>query len=97
MIRHVVMWKFRPECRKEAEEFVQKLCALKEELPMIRALRVDWDASGKADHYDAMLTSDFDSAEDLAAYLSDPRHLAVSALCKAIRESRASVDYEIEA
>lgn len=46
-------------------------------------------------NYDAALISDFDSLEDLARYKADPRHQAVSALCKSIRESRAAVDYEL--
>ena len=46
--------------------------------------------------YSAMLISDFDSVEDMNAYLNDPRHKAVSALCKSIRENRSCVDYEID-
>ena len=46
-------------------------------------------------NYDAALISDFDSLEDLARYKAAPRHQAVSALCKSIRESRAAVDYEL--
>ena len=34
------------------------------------------------------------SAADLEAYKNDPRHKAVSALCKSIREDRVAVDYE---
>ena len=40
------------------------------------------------------LASVFDSMEDLAAYQSDPRHVAVASICKAIREDRVAVDYE---
>ncbi len=93
MIRHVVMWKFRPGCEAEAEEFLERLRGLGDQLEMIRAMRVERDSSGKADHFDAVLIADFDHEQALAAYLSDPRHLAVSALCKSIREQRASVDY----
>ena len=59
-----------------------------------------WAIGGKATrnvgqgNYDAVLVSDFDSLEDLAAYKADPRHQAVSALCKSIRTDRAAVDYE---
>lgn len=93
MIRHVVMWKFRTGCEAEAEEFLTRLRALGGELEMIRAMRVERDNSGMADHFDAVLIADFDHEQALAAYPADPRHLAVSALCKAIREQRASVDY----
>ncbi len=33
--------------------------------------------------------------EDLSAYKADPRHVEVSALCKAIRTDRVAVDYEV--
>ena len=46
-------------------------------------------------NYDAVLISTFDSLEDLAAYKSDPRHVAVSRLCRSIREDRVAVDWEV--
>ena len=45
-------------------------------------------------NYDAVLVSEFHSMEDLALYKSDPRHQAVSAICKSIRLDRVAVDYE---
>jgi hypothetical protein len=44
--------------------------------------------------YDAGLVSEFASMEDLHRYKEDPRHVAVAAICKAIRTDRASLDYE---
>ncbi|MCI2056516.1 MAG: Dabb family protein [Oscillibacter sp.] len=46
-------------------------------------------------NYDAVLVSEFANLADLDAYKNDPRHKAVSALCKSIREDRVAVDYEI--
>lgn len=46
------------------------------------------------DNYDAVLISDFASLQDLETYKNDPRHKAVSSLCKSIREDRVAVDYE---
>ena len=95
MIRHVVMWKFRPGTEAEAEEFMTKLAALKGVIEEIRHLEIHKDCTDKDGHYSAMLISDFDSVEDMNSYLNDPRHKAVSALCKAIREDRACVDYDL--
>ena len=47
------------------------------------------------DNYDAVLVSEFASMEDLQTYKDDPRHKAVSALCKSIRTDRVAADYEI--
>ena len=42
--------------------------------------------------YDAVLISEFADRAALETYKNDPRHKAVSALCKSIRTDRAAVD-----
>ena len=93
MIRHVVMWKFKPDTRKEMAEFLAGLQGLYGVIPQIRAQQV-W-VNCVEGNYDAVLISDFDSLADLETYKKDPRHVAVSALCKAIRTDRVAVDYEV--
>ena len=44
---------------------------------------------------DAVLVSEFESMDDLNAYKVDPRHVAVSDICKSIRADRVAVDYEM--
>lgn len=93
MIRHIVLWKFRPGTEAERERFLSGLAALQGVIPELKASRVVRNVG--EGNYDAALISDFDSLEDLAHYKADPRHRAVSALCQSIRESRAAVDYEL--
>ena len=45
-------------------------------------------------NYDAVLVSEFETMDDLNAYKVDPRHVAVSDICKSIRADRVAVDYE---
>ena len=92
MIRHIVMWKFRPGTEAEQEKFLDGLRGLQGVIPQL--LRSEVARNVGADNYDAVLVSDFASLEDLAAYKADPRHQAVSALCKSIRLDRVAVDYE---
>ena len=74
-------------------EFIAGLRGLYGVIPQIREQEVGVNlVSG---NYDAVLVSAFDSLEDLEAYKTDPRHVAVSALCKAIRTDRVAVDYEV--
>lgn len=94
MIQHIVMWKFRPEAQAEAEEFLQKLAALEGEIEWIRSMYVRRSAVENA-RFDAVLVSEFDSLEDVRRYREDPRHQAVSALCKSIRTERCSIDIEL--
>ena len=93
MIRHIVMWKFRPGTEAEQEQFLEGLRGLQGVIPQLRSSQVA--RSVGADNYDAVLVSEFDSLEDLEAYKHDPRHVKVSALCKSIRADRVAVDYEI--
>ena len=92
MIRHIVMWKFRPGTEEEQEQFLMGLAALQGVIPQL--LKSEVAVNVGADNYDAVLVSEFESLEALELYKNDPRHKAVSALCKSIREDRVAVDYE---
>ena len=93
MIRHIVMWKFRPGTEAEQEKFLTGLQALQGVVPQL--LRSEVARNVAPGNYDAVLVSDFQSLVDLDAYKNDPRHKAVSTLCKSIREGRVAVDYEV--
>ena len=93
MIRHIVMWKFRTGTEAEQEQFLSGLRALQGVVPQLLQSEVARNVGAR--NYDAVLVSEFNSLEDLEAYKNDPRHKAVSALCKSIREDRVAVDYEV--
>ncbi len=93
MIRHIVMWKFRPGTEAEQERFLNGLRSLQGVIPQL--LRSEVARNVGLGNYDAVLVSEFNNLEDLEAYKKDPRHQAVSALCKSIREDRTAVDYEV--
>lgn len=92
MIRHIVMWKFRPGTEAERKEFLERLRGLQGVVPQL--LKSEVAVSVGKGTYDAVLVSEFESLEALEVYKKDPRHQAVSALCKSIREDRVAVDYE---
>lgn len=92
MIRHIVMWKFRPGTEAEQNQFFEGLRGLQGVIPQL--LRCEVAVNVGKNNYDAILISDFASLQDLETYKNDPRHKAVSALCKSIREDRVAVDYE---
>lgn len=93
MIKHIVMWKFKSGTEKEMMEFITALRGLYGVIPQIKEQEVGVNCV--EGNYDAVLISAFDSLEDLETYKKDPRHVAVSSLCKSIRESRVAVDYEV--
>ncbi|MGM9646896.1 MAG: Dabb family protein [Eubacteriales bacterium] len=101
MIRHVVMFKFKEEAegRTKAENLAitkQMLEALPAKINRIRASAVHLN-SPDADqtNYDLCLICDFDTWEDLAAYIVHPDHKAVGVFMRPVRLDRACVDYEI--
>ena len=94
MIRHIVMWKFREGTQVQAEEFLTRLAALEGQISCIHAMSVRRSAVENS-AFDAVLVADFDSLQDVSLYKNDPRHLAVSALCKQIRTERSAIDFEV--
>ena len=88
MIRHVIMWKFREGEEENMHRFLNGV------IPEIRRMEVGVNVLEK-NNYDACLIADFDDLEALERYKKDPRHVAVSTLCKSIREARGAVDFEI--
>ena len=93
MIKHIVMWKFKPGTEAEARAFLDGLRGLYGVIPQIREQEVAVNCV--PGNYDAVLVSLFDSLADLESYKQDPRHVEVSALCKAIRTDRVAVDWEV--
>ena len=93
MIKHIVLWKFAPDTKREQQEFFAALRALQGQIPQIRAMELKQSCNAE-NAYDAVLIAEFDSLADLAAYKSDPRHVAASALCKSIRLARSAIDIE---
>lgn len=92
MIRHIVMWKFRPGTEAEQKQFLDGLRGLQGVIPQL--LRSEVAINVGEGNYDAVLVSEFQDLDALDAYKNDPRHKAVSALCKSIRTDRVAVDYE---
>lgn len=92
MIRHIVMWKFRPGTEAEQKQFLDGLRGLQGVIPQL--LRSEVAVNVGKGNYDAVLVSEFQDLDALDAYKQDPRHKAVSALCKSIRTDRVAVDYE---
>ena len=94
MIRHIVMWKFKEGEEARKQQFFAGLRGLYGVIPELKYMELAENIGGSS-NYDAVLVSDFESLEALQTYKDDPRHKAVSALCKSIRIDRTCVDYEL--
>ncbi len=94
MIRHVIMWKFRAGEEENMHKFLSGLKALDGVIPEILRMEVGVNCKD-GNNYDACLIADFADFDALERYKNDPRHVAVSQLCKSIREARGAVDFEV--
>jgi hypothetical protein len=96
MIRHVVLFKFKPEVdAAERDELVRMLGQLAQDVEVIRELSVGVDVAGSASACDVALIVDFDDREALDVYEAHPLHQPVirrvDELCAAVHV----VDYEM--
>ena len=94
MIRHVIMWKFKEDAKEDMHRFLDGLQALNGVIPEILRMEVGINVK-EGNNYDACLIADFADWDALERYKKDPRHVAVSALCKSIRTDRGAVDFVI--
>ena len=103
MIKHVVMWKLKENANgasglENAKKIKQMLEELTAKIEQIKYLQVGINENtGDLSSYDACLITVFDNIEELDLYQNHPDHKAVSAFVAEVRESRAVVDFEVDA
>ncbi|MCL2467110.1 MAG: Dabb family protein [Micrococcales bacterium] len=100
MIRHVVMWTFADQAAgadraANLARAAEKVAALDGLVPGMRHLEVVVAPEHLNHTHDLLLIVDFDSADDLAAYRTHPRHVEVASFITAACADRAVVDYEV--
>ncbi len=100
MIKHVVMWRFKEEAEgrtklENMEELKRQLLALVPLIPQIKKMEIGFDITHSEFSADFMLTTEFDSVDDLKIYAVHPEHLKVSGFVKNVVESRIVLDCEI--
>lgn len=99
MIKHIVMWKLKPEAGgktalENAEEIKRRLSALPAIIPEIRAFEIGININPSENACDAVLISEFDTLETLKIYREHPEHKKVSQFVKTVRDGRSVVDFE---
>lgn len=96
MLKHVVMWKLKPENRAaNAQQMKQMLEAMAGKVSGLRSIEVGVNGIPGAGTCDVVLYSVFDDKQALNEYNEHPDHLAIKDFVKNIRETRYQVDYEV--
>ena len=98
MIRHIVMFKFKDENKAEnVRKTKEMLDALPAKIDLIVRSETHLNDNSDDDrNYDLLLISDFNSLDDLHAYIEHPDHKAIGAFMRPLRESRPCTDFEVK-
>ncbi len=99
MIRHIVMFKliqFESEAAKKAcmQSIKDALESLSGKIDVLKFIQVDFNCNPE-ESWDIILTTEFNSLQDLNTYAIHPDHVAVAKqLIGPVKADRACVDYE---
>ncbi|MDD4661601.1 MAG: Dabb family protein [Massilibacteroides sp.] len=99
MIKHIVLFKLKEfesdAAKKDCMQSIKTaLEGLKGKIDILRRIQVDFNCN-PAETWNLILTTEFDSLEDLTTYANHPEHVAISKqLIGPVKADRACVDYE---
>jgi len=98
MVRHMVLWQYTDEIKKNNPQ--KTTAVIREKFEALRGvvpglLTIEIGKNYKDGDYDIVLYCEFESPEDEAHYQTMPEHIAIKNLTKDWVCGRASMDYEV--
>lgn len=99
MIRHIVLFKLKAfeseAAKRESMEAIKAgLEGLLDKIDVLKSIRVDFNCNPE-ETWDIILTTEFESLQDLNTYATHSEHVAVGKqLIGPVKADRACVDYE---
>jgi hypothetical protein len=83
----------KQENLENAKQILEDLMGV---VPSLRSMKVNLNSPlASKENYDLVLDSEFDSMEGLQEYVVHPAHKKVGEFILKVRESRASIDFEL--
>ncbi len=97
-IRHVVLFKFRPDASAEDKQVMQDgLAALPTAIPELVRYRFGPDLGLADGNHDFAIVADVANRDDFRTYIEHPRHQdAIVRLIRPIIAERTAVQFEVE-
>ncbi|NDL67718.1 Dabb family protein [Anaerotalea alkaliphila] len=97
MVKHIVLWNIQegPEKAEVLQTLKAKLEALTKEIGFLRKIEVGINFNDSDSSHDVSLYTEFDSKEDLDAYVVHPAHVEVGKYVRSVVKDRVVVDYEV--
>ena len=95
MIRHIVLFKIKPEYKPLIPELVQNFYTMKGRVEGLADLEAGADILGSDRSYDIALICTFTSREAFDAYQTHPLHVPIRKRMHEVRESSVSCDFNV--
>jgi hypothetical protein len=98
MIKHIVMFRIKGNAvtkKQNTHMFKDKLDALKNKIPEAKYLETGINLNESPSSFDLILTTHFDTSNDLDIYRNHPDHQKVVGIIKNIVSEVAVVDYSV--
>ena len=96
MVKHIVMWRVGGDSKEETIlEMVKHLESLRANVPVLREIEVGVNQKESPAAFDVVITTAFDSWDDLKSYAVHPYHAEVAGYIKSVTTDRCVVDYEV--
>ena len=96
MIRHIVLFKIKPEYQKEIPSIVEGFYSMAGKVDGLMRLEAGADFLGSPRSYDVALITLFRDRASFDAYQEHPAHLPIKKRMHEVRESSVACDYQIE-
>jgi hypothetical protein len=95
MIRHVVLWRLKPQGREAFDTIRTALEAQAGKIPGLLRIEVGRNVAASRRAVDMALVCDFESREALGGYHRHPAHMQTRALVDPLADEHWIVDYEV--
>lgn len=96
MIRHIVMFKIKPEYKAEIPALVQNFYTMQGRVEGLVRLEAGADILGSERSYDLALICTFTDRAAFDAYQTHPAHMPVKKRMHEVRESSVACDFLVE-
>lgn len=95
MIKHVVMFQFKPEAKDRLEAARERILSMKGQIPGVTDIEAGLDFLHSERSFDLGLIVTMKTREDLKTYAEHPVHQPVKDFLKGLYERSVAVDFEL--
>ncbi len=95
MIRHIVLFKIKPEFKAEIPQLIENFYSMASKVEGLESLEAGADFLGSPRSYDLALVTAFTDRAAFDAYQDHPAHQPVRKRMHEVRESSVACDFEI--